>query len=216
MLNTSSCDTGAPDQDERQARPEHRLFGRLRSPLEGADLRIADAQIPAQQGDGEVALPIDSAKTFIGPNGTYYDDYWRWMDWRGRSRSWNWAAALSFGGWLAYRRLYRLAALHLAWLGLLLALALNGVPLLLVAILLGAGAVALGSYGNALYFRKFRQAAVQAAQRQTEHRARLDALAKAGGTSRGAVLAMVAAGVALAVLVVGLTRALTGGIELYL
>ena len=45
-------------------------------------------------------------KTFVGPNGTYYDERWRWMEWRGRSRSWNWSAALTFGGWLAYRRLY--------------------------------------------------------------------------------------------------------------
>ena len=38
------------------------------------------------------------------------------MEWHGAQRSWNWAAALSLGGWLAYRRLYDYAALHSVWL----------------------------------------------------------------------------------------------------
>ena len=59
--------------------------------------------------DPDAVVPFDSTKTFVGPNGTYYDERWRWMEWRGKRRSWNWSAALTFGGWLAYRRLYALA-----------------------------------------------------------------------------------------------------------
>ena len=74
----------------------------------GRAIDLAD-QIVAEPG----VTPLDSTKTFVGPNGTYYDERWRYMEWRGRSRSWNWAAALSFGGWLAYRRMYAAAALYL-------------------------------------------------------------------------------------------------------
>jgi hypothetical protein len=191
-----------------------RLFGRPRPPdADPVPPPIGPAGLPAPP-EGELILPIDSAKTFIGPNGTYYDDHWRWMDWMGRARSWNWAAATTFGGWLAYRRLHRMAALHLVWLGLLLAAALNGVPMPLIGGLLVVGAVVLGLYGNTLYFRRFKQAAVEVAQRHDEHRARLAALAAAGGTSRRAVWTLAAAGALVAILIVALTRVGAGEIGL--
>ena len=28
-------------------------------------------------------VPVDSVKTFVGPNGTYYDESWRWNGWAG-------------------------------------------------------------------------------------------------------------------------------------
>jgi hypothetical protein len=214
VLRISPSDQSGPAHDPEKA-PVPRLFGRPR-PLpvdEPAPPPIGPAGLPTPP-DGELVLPIDSAKTFIGPNGTYYDDHWRWMDWMGRSRSWNWAAATTFGGWLAYRRLYRLAALHLAWLGLLLAAALHGVPLPLIGSLLIAGAVVLGLYGNTLYFRRFKRAAVDVAQRHAEHRARLEALAAAGGTSQRAVWTLAGAGALVAILVVALSRVRTGEIEL--
>jgi len=213
VLNAKPSDQSAP-APEPENTPVPRLFGRLRPPDAPAPPPIGPASLPTQP-DGEVVLPIDSAKTFIGPNGTYYDDHWRWMDWMGRTRSWNWAAATTFGGWLAYRRLHRLAALHLAWLGLLLALALNGVPVPLIAALLVAGALVLGLYGNTLYFRRFKHVAVDVGQRHAEHRARLDALAAAGGTSRRAVWTVAGAGALVAILIVALTRVGVGEIELY-
>lgn len=216
MLNASPSDPSAP-APEPQETAAPRLFGRLRPPPEGAAAPPPQSPgILPPQPDGEIVLPIDFAKTFIGRNGTYYDERWRWMDWLGRNRSWNWAAATTLGGWLAYRRLYRLAALHLAWLGLLLALALNGAPLLLVGILLVSGGVVLGLYGNTLYLGRFKRAAVDVAQRHAEHKARLEALAGAGGTSRRAVWAMAGAGALLAALVAWGTWAVAGRFELYL
>jgi hypothetical protein len=214
VLNTSPSDLDTPAPEPREP-PAPRLFGRLRPPGDAAAPPPSGPGILPSQPDGENVLPIDSAKTFIGPNGTYYDERWRLMDWLGRNRSWNWAAATTFGGWLAYRRLDRLAALHLAWLGLLLALALNGVPLPLIGILLVSGALVLGWYGNTLYLKRFKRVAVDVAQRHAEHRARLEALAGAGGTSRGAVWAMAGAGALLAALVVWGTWAMAGRFELY-
>jgi hypothetical protein len=169
-----------------------RQFWRLRRHAEPADITFAD-QYVEEPG----VTPLDSTKTFVGSNGTYYDERWRYMEWRNQRRNWNWAAALSFGGWLAYRRMYLAATLFVIWLGLLAALAASGVllwPLLLAQVV---ALLALGGYGNALYMMQFRRAALEAAQGDGQHRDRLDALARAGGTSRLAVYVMATAGVAV-------------------
>jgi hypothetical protein len=140
--------------------------------------------------------PLDSTKTFVGTNGTYYDERWRWMEWRNRRRSWNWSAGLSFGGWLAYRRLYLAATLFVAFSGLLVALAMNGVwvwPLVSAQVM---ALVAVGCYGNVLYMHRFRRAALEAAQSDGQHDDRLAALARAGGTDRLGVYLMAVAGLA--------------------
>jgi hypothetical protein len=186
-----------------------REFWRLRRHAADERPTLADQYI-AEPG----ITPLDSTKTFAGPNGTYYDERWRFMEWRGRSRSWNWAAALSFGGWLAYRKMYVSAVLYLAWLGLLLGLAVNGVALWLLAPALPVAALALGVYGNALYLARFRRAALRAAQGDGQHEDRLAALARAGGTSRLAVAVMIAAGLGLAGAVVWLTDRMRGVIDL--
>jgi hypothetical protein len=72
----------------------------------------------------------------------------------------------------------------------------------------------LGLYGNTLYFRRFKRAAVDVAPRHAEHRARLDALAAAGGTCRRAVWTLAGAGALVAILVVALTRVRAGEFEL--
>jgi hypothetical protein len=179
--------------------PAHgpRPFGRLRPPPPPPPPQLARAD------DETVVLPFDSTKTFVGPNGTYYDERWRWMEWRDHNQSWNWAAALTFGGWLAYRRLYGTMALHLGWLGLLMVLAVNGVPLSLLAMLQFSVAIALGMYGNLIYRQFFRRVALRVARDHTEHAARIAALSDAGGTDRRAVYGMVGAIVGLALGVLG-------------
>ena len=186
-----------------------RQFWRLRRHAEDERPTLAD-QYVAEPG----ITPLDSNKTFVGPNGTWYDERWRFMEWRGRRRSWNWAAALSFGGWLAYRKMYAAALLYLAGLGLLLGLAINGVAFWLLAPALLVAALALGTYGNALYLARFRRAALQAARGDGQHEDRLAALARIGGTSRFAVAVMIAAGLGLAGAVVWLTDRMRGGIDL--
>jgi hypothetical protein len=178
--------------------PVARRFGHLRQATASrSDPAIVE---PLQQG----VLPVDSTKTFVGPNGTYYDERWRWMEWRGRSRSWNWPAALTFGGWLAYRRFYGFAALYLGWLCMLLVLALKGAPLRLVAALALIVAVIVGLYGNTLYQLRFRRMSWQVAEQPGDHAARLKALAEAGGVDRRAVGIMALAGVILGSLLVAL------------
>jgi hypothetical protein len=153
---------------------------------------------------GPDLVPIDSTKTFVGLNGTYYDERWRWMEWRGRARSWNWAAALTFGAWLAYRRLYGWAALYVAWLGVVLMMAMSGASLSLLAAAQLAVAVAFGVYGNTIYLQRFRRMAWRVAQDHQEHTARLCALADSGGVDRQAVWCMIAAGVVIALMLIGL------------
>ena len=145
-----------------------------------SEITFADQYI-----DEPEITPVNSTKTFVGSNGTYYDEHWRFMEWRGRRRSWNWAAALTFGGWLAYRRMYPAAALFVIWLGLLVALAVNGVLLWPSGGRPGGRCSSpWGAYGNVLYMRRFRRAALKAAQGDGQHQDRLDALARSGGTSR--------------------------------
>ena len=189
MLEVRSRD-GSPAPDLEALRASLRAFARLRQGAdaggEGNEPGLADEAAPE-------VVPLDLAKTFVGPNGTYYDESWRLMEWRGANRSWNWAAALSLGGWLAYRRLHDHAVLHSVWLTLLLLLALSGTPIRLLATAQLLVAVLLGVYGNALYRRRFRQAAETAAHHEGAYPAQLAALAAAGGTDRRAVWLMIAA-----------------------
>lgn len=197
MFPASPQDKAVIDDDARTERLARR-FGRLRRPqVPEADPALADQ---AQRA----VVPVDSAKTFVGPNGTYYDERWRWMEWRGLNRSWNWAAAITFGGWLAYRRFYTLAALYLGWLGLLLMLALGGAPLRFVAVLALIVAALVGFYGNTLYQQRFRRMSWKVAEQHGDHAARLKALAEAGGVDRRAVWVMALSGGALGALLMAL------------
>ena len=120
----------------------------------------------------------------------------------------------TFGGWLAYRRMYPAAALFVIWLGLLVALAVNGVLLWPLVVAQLAALLALGAYGNVLYMMRFRRAALKAAQGDGQHQDRLDALARSGGTSRLAVCLMGIAGLAAATAAVVVTYWVRGSIVL--
>jgi len=106
-------------------------------------------------------VPIDSSKTFVGPNGTFYDEAWRWMDWRGAKRSWNWSAALSFGHWFAYRRLYGHAGAYVVWLVCLAAALVNNLHVGVVAGLLILSLILVGFYTNTLYLLVFKNAVAE-------------------------------------------------------
>jgi hypothetical protein len=181
-----------PAADLEDLRSRLRAFARLRQSVEAG----ADGLQEARAGDESARrqiVPLDLTKTFVGPNGTYYDESWRLMEWRNANRSWNWAGALSLGGWLAYRRLYDHAVLHSVWLTLLILLGLSGTPIRLLATIQIIVAVFLGAYGNALYRRRFRRSAEAAARHDGDYAAQLAALAAAGGTDRRAVWVMVVA-----------------------
>ena len=186
-----------------------RQFWRLRRHAEPSEITFADQYV-----DEPEITPIDSTKTFVGSNGTYYDEHWRFMEWRNRRHNWNWAAASSFGGWLAYRRMYPAAALFVIWLGLMVALAVNGVLLWPLVVAQLVALLALGAYGNVLYMMRFRRAALKAAQGDGQHQDRLDALARAGGTSRLGVYLMGLAGLAMAATAVVVTYWVRGSIVL--
>ena len=197
VLQASTRESLLVDQDER-AEQVARRFGRLRRPPAAEPVSLL------AEPQSSLVVPVDSAKTFVGPNGTYYDERWRWMEWRGLSRSWNWAAALSFGGWLAYRRFYILAALYLGWLALVLAATLDGAPLRLLLAAQVIVAVVVGCYGNTLYQLRFRRMSWKVARQHDDHAARLTALADAGGVDRRAVWLMATAGLGIGALLIGL------------
>ncbi len=192
-----------PDQVNERLRQ----FWRLRRHAEPEDTGFADQYL-----EDPGITPLDSTKTFVGANGTYYDERWRLMDWRRRRRNWNWAAALTFGGWLAYRRMYLAAALVVVYQGLLLALALRGVMIWPLLAAEAALVLAMGYYGNVLYMLKFRRAALRVAEGDGEHQDRLDALARSGGIDRRAVYAMGVAGIAVVAAVIGFTYRIAGAI----
>jgi hypothetical protein len=180
-----------PIPEVEPALDDGRPYARLRAVAQtSAARRLVGLAAGADADRAAAVLPLDAAKTFVGANATHYDECWRLMEWRRRNYSWNWAAALTLGGWLAYRRLYGHALLHSLWLGLLLLLALKGTSILLLAPLQVAVAVALGLYGNALYRQRFRKAAMAAARQDGDHAARLGALAAAGGVDPRAVWIM--------------------------
>ena len=199
---------GSPRPDPESLRSNLRAFARLRQlPETGGDTQALGAEDDAASPE---TLPIDSTKTFVGPNGTYYDENWRLMEWRNANRSWNWAAALSLGGWLAYRRLYDHAVLHSVWLTLLLLLALSGTPIKLLLFAQVIVAVLLGVYGNALYRERFRRAAEAASHHDGEYKAQLGALAAAGGIDRRAVSIMIVAMVGVSAFLVFFRQSLDG------
>lgn len=137
---------------------------------------------PAAQPPSKV--PVDSSKTFVGHNGTYYDENWRWMDWRGTRRSWNWPAALSLGHWFAFRRLYSFAGLYLALLAGLAAATVNDIPILAVVVLTLVIVGLAGIYGNTLYFLAFRRAVDHVTKTgKGSYEELRSQLANAGGTS---------------------------------
>jgi hypothetical protein len=200
----------SPGADLESLRSSLRAFARLRRDAEAG---VADRlQSPRGECDPEHpdVLPLDSNKTFVGPNGTYYDESWRLMEWRDANRSWNWAAALTLGGWLAYRRLYDHAVLHSAWLTLLILLALSGTPIKLLVLAEVVVALLLGAYGNALYRQRFRQAAEAAARHEGEYSAQLAALAAAGGTDGRAVWLMIAAMAGISASLIAFRQSLDG------
>jgi hypothetical protein len=204
-----------PPEEESAAelealRSRLRAFAKLRQAAEaGAESSAPGARAEDEAAGAEVP-PLDLTKTFVGPNGTYYDETWRLMEWRAADRSWNWAAALSLGGWLAYRRLYDHAVLHSVWLTLLILLALSGTPIRLLVVLQIIVAVLLGVYGNAAYRRRFRQAAEAAARHDGDYAAQLAVLAAAGGTDRRAVGLMVALMAGVSAALVAFRQSLDG------
>jgi Protein of unknown function (DUF2628) len=199
---------GSTARDLERLRASLRAFGRATVDQSGSQ------NPPCAEHDlaPPKVLPIDSTKAFVGINSNYYDESWRVMD---VSRSWNWAAALTLGGWLAYRRLYDHAVLHAAWLTLLILLALGGTPVALVLVVQLSVAVLLGGYGNALYRRRFRLAAAAAARRDGEYPEKLAALAAAGGTDPRAVWIMAAAMAAVTACLIAFRQSV-GGVRLIL
>lgn len=204
--------SSAPEARAPSAGPEDETLGAsLRSLFEAtAERDTAQRSGLIDEAEPAAALPLDSARTFAGPNATYYDESWRFMEWRQGNRSWNWAAALTFGGWLAYRRLYGWALLYFGWLSLLLLLAANGTSVELLAFLQVTVAATLGLYGNMLYRRRFRKAAMTAAQHEGDHATRLAALAAAGGIDARAAWAMGFAMVAATALIVRFGKSIGG------
>jgi Protein of unknown function (DUF2628) len=195
----------APTADPEALRSSLRAFGRLR--------QLSAAQEPGRSEDAAAEAdtpPVDSTKTFVGPDTTYYDESWRSMEWRETNRSWNWPAALTLGGWLAYRRLYEHALLHWLWLILLSLLALSGAPLKLLIPAQVVVALFCGVYGNAWYRTRFRRAAEKAGRHDGEHAARLAVLAAVGGTDRRAVWLMVGAMIAALGFLIAFRRSLDG------
>jgi Protein of unknown function (DUF2628) len=197
---------GSTARDLERLRAGLRAFGRATVDQGGSKNRSgAEHDLASPE-----ILPIDSTKTFVGLNSNYYDESWRLMEWRDVSRSWNWAAALTLGGWLAYRRLYDHAMLHAAWLTLLILLALSGTPIALVLLVQLSVAVLLGGYGNVLYRRRFRRAAAVAARHDGEYPAKLATLAAAGGTDARAVWIMAAAMIGITAFLVAFRQSLDG------
>ena len=210
MLEASSSRAEPTTADPEALRSSLRAFGRLRQLAEtDVDAAVRPPSSDADAGQPEV-LPLDSTKTFVGPNSGYYDETWRWMEWRERNWSWNWPAALTMGGWLAYRRLYDHAVLHSAWLALMVLLALSGTPIKLLGTVQLVIAALLGLYGNALYRRRFREAAAAAARHDGDYPAQLAVLAAAGGTDTRAVWLMGAAIAAMTAFLIAFRRSLDG------
>ncbi|HEX8526855.1 TIR domain-containing protein [Allosphingosinicella sp.] len=129
----------------------------------------------------------EALRAFVGPNADYYLAKRRQMESSGSGTSWNWAAFLLNGIWLAYRKMWVGAAAFVGGFTLLYLLAtaliafeaVEGLLPLIVVQVLGAGAAAwLGLNGNRLYLRQADSAIAEAGQRDR------------GGTSLPAAIAI--------------------------
>jgi hypothetical protein len=190
-------------QSHEAGEPDAVIKARLKESFERMrDREVGDTQ-PTDADEDEVREPSVPAKLFIGPDATWYDDRWRWMEWRRRWRSWNWAAATTFGLWFGYRRMYGwLLAQSLCVLAAL-ALFLIGVPFLVPIALLVASVVLAGIYGNYLYLNRFRRVAGKIARTIDDHESQVEAVERAGGVDRRIVwlwpIVMIAAGIGLVI-----------------
>jgi hypothetical protein len=203
-MGISAGEQAEPQRPEQSSKPDKPVFS-LAQPAPTPPLTPGD-QAPR-------TVLVDSSKTFVGPNGTYYDESWRWMDWRGTRRSWNWPAALSFGHWFAYRRLYGIAALYLLWLSSLSASAVNGVPVIALIIVAALVVGLTGIYGNTLYFLAFRRAVKDVTENgKGSYDERKGQLAAAGGIDIRASWVMGGiTGLAIAA-AIGITLHMRGGL----
>lgn len=195
-----------PSADDDLNQQLRQSFARMRTQVAG----VRDSGAPSEAADAAVE-PSLPAKLFIGQNATWYDDRWRWMEWRGRSLSWNGAAAASLGIWFGYRRMYRWLAVAMAWLGLVVILALTGVPLRILLSFQALVMLACGLYGNHLYLQHFRRIARGVAETRHTHAAQVQAITAAGGVDQRTAMVAAAGMAGLVLLVAGLLALLGAG-----
>ncbi len=213
-LPSTSSDTAAPNPQSAEAKrdetPARQVEAAPPPAVQKARATAPTGVPPAAEPPAKV--PVDSSKTFVGPNGTYYDESWRWMDWRGTKRSWNWPAALSFGHWFAYRRLYLPAGACLLFLAGVTAATVNDVPLLALMPLVLLMAGLAGVYGNILYFFKFRRAVDHVTEKgEGSYQELKGQLAASGGIDIRAAWIMGGATVCAIAAALGLTYHMRGG-----
>lgn len=130
--------------------------------------------------------------TFIQSNQLFYIIQFQKMQMNNSKTSWNWCSFLFNGYWLAYRKMYGIAA---AYFGIYLVLGL--IPGLGYALQL-AMAICVGIFGNYFYMQHVSQELQTAKSMDTMNKSAY--IAKKGGTNIGAIFAV--AGIVFVLLII--------------
>jgi hypothetical protein len=156
-----------------------------------------------------IGLNSEDLTNFIGNGSEVYLPQWE----GGESqavRGWNWAAFLANIFWLGYRKMY-VWALAGAFIYILLDLLISDVKISVAAGIIIA--IALGFFGNTLYFRHAQNKIAYIKQIHSEPAVQQHEIARAGGTSFLSVLViavLLSAYAAVSILVFPDDRSLSG------
>ncbi|MEZ5835527.1 MAG: DUF2628 domain-containing protein [Geminicoccaceae bacterium] len=140
----------------------------------------------------EEDIAIDEARTFVGPNASFYDESWRVMMWRGKRTSWNAHAALLGPVWFAYRRMFVSALTWIGWLQFVWIAHARGWPHWLLLTLVAAAMLTSGLLANGAYLQHFQRCASRARKASDSVLEQEKCLRTEGGTSPMAAYACVA------------------------
>ena len=147
-----------------------------------------DAAASNEQVLSPLDFPDKELRAFVGHKADYYLSAWRAIvnENKGIRRmeiDLNWAAFFFTGGWLLYRKMYRLTALYFAvLLGVIIfeaALSVS-VPNIVWGLTIG---MICGSYGNRWYFHHALRVVGQVRSSESVEENRLRVLTKRGGPS---------------------------------
>ena len=151
----------------------------------------------------------ESSKIFIGKNYDYFLRKWEIAEQKKSKTSWNWAAFVFGGAWMAYRKMYIYSWIFLGVVVLeILCEYAFGFPEKFSNIINISIAVTVGLQGNSLYKQHVEKKTREIIAMNTPDQAQNE-LVRQGGTNIGATIGFIVALIAIAMLLALLLSPLT-------
>ncbi|GAB6072901.1 hypothetical protein JCM14244_12780 [Venenivibrio stagnispumantis] len=121
---------------------------------------------------------------FVGKNADYYISKWEVMEATGSKISWNWAAFFFGMLWFAYRKMYSIAIMIMAFLILLQIIQLKmNTPPLIVALTNIFISIGFGMFGNYIYLDFVKNKIKEIKEKYPDENLIIAEIGRNGGTS---------------------------------